>query len=330
MEDVAPGDETNSYLKPLGNLPSPPTTPPRGATNDIQDFNPSFIMDWLEKINIDHLDFARLLPTPRRDGQNYTDCSVSSTSSSAEVHSSTTSELESTARKISTPSKRTMSCVRKLNLSPSIHSFRKQSIMIGNGWNAKGLAKAQEGKWGSALSCWENALEIRQQVLGGCHSDVANTWNNIGIALGKLQRFEEAFTAMQESLKLRIEQNGSEKHTEIAATYHNLANIHQQAQNYQEALKLLETSLAISQSISGKKDIQVARTRMAIGHVHYEAGQFLEARDAYRKALGVMELCHRTGDRCGLDCSVEMEQCHQDIHDIEGVLRKTSSAPINK
>jgi hypothetical protein len=58
---------------------------------------------------------------------------------------------------------------------------------MSNGWNAKGLEKARHGKWEQALSCWQNALEIRRQVLGESHSDVANTWNNIGIALGKLE-----------------------------------------------------------------------------------------------------------------------------------------------
>jgi len=296
-------------------------------------------MDWLEKINVDHLDFARvILQTPDRDGKSTRRVpNPEKASSLPEVQSapctpsksetvSTTTPPPTTKTPAPTPSKGTPSCVRKLNLSPSIHSFRKQSIMIGNGWNAKGLEKAQQGKWDKALACWENALEIRQQVLGDDHSDVANTWNNIGIALGKLERFTAALAAMQKALELRISAHGTEKHTEVAATYHNLANIHQQAENYQEALKLLATSMSISQSLLGKKDIQVARTRMAMGHAHFDAQEYLEARTAYREALGIMEICHRAGDRGGLDCSLEIEQCQMDIQETEQLLLANASA----
>jgi len=338
MEDALTSKKT--YHRPPLSPTKPslsPVTPPRTMcgvqrTEETQGGQkPSFIMDWLERINVDHLDFARFLKTPDREGKKTksippgdlspgVQASEECPSTAPPLGPSQTPNVKDTIELSSQEGRASKSSIRKLNLSPSIHSFRKQSIMMGNGWNAKGLQKAQEGNWEKALSCWENALEIRQQVLGPQHSDVANTWNNIGIALGKLERFPEALVAMQKALELRISQHGTEKHTEIAATYHNLANIHQQAENYHEALKLLACSMSISQSLLGKKDIQVARTRMAMGHAHFDAGEYLEARVAYREALGIMELCHRAGDRGGLDCSIEIDQCHRDIEETERFL----------
>jgi tetratricopeptide (TPR) repeat protein len=151
--------------------------------------------------------------------------------------------------------------------SMSLSSFRKRSIMIGNGWNAKGLSQAQRGRWREALACWENALEIRQQVLGDDHVDTANTYNNIGIALGKLNRVHEAISALQMALEIRTnnmmmtrttitsehnqqsqqqrQQQERQRHRvqQVAATLHNLANVHQQAGDLKMAMSYLEESI---------------------------------------------------------------------------------------
>ena len=147
----------------------------------------------------------------------------------------------------------------------SLSSFRKRSIRIGNGWNAKGLRQAQCGLWREALACWENALEIRQQVLGDDHVDTANTYNNIGIALGKLNRVPEAISALQMALEIRTnnmmmrrtttseynqqpqqqQQQERQRHRvqQVAATLHNLANVHQQAGDLKMAMSYLQESI---------------------------------------------------------------------------------------
>jgi hypothetical protein len=113
-------------------------------------------------------------------------------------------------------------------------TFRERSINIGNIWNARGLHKAEKDQWASALKCWRNALEIRIQVLGESHVDVANTWNNYGIALGKVaasemdavshgrleaatveSRYEDAVFALENALRLRTLHFGR-NHTEVA------------------------------------------------------------------------------------------------------------------
>jgi hypothetical protein len=44
---------------------------------------------------------------------------------------------------------------------------------------------------------------MRAWSLGDFHIDVANTCNNIGIALGKLDRFEEAVSTLHRALDIR-------------------------------------------------------------------------------------------------------------------------------
>lgn len=170
------------------------------------------------------------------------------------------------------------------NLSP----YKRKSEAIGNGWNAKGLQKAKAGLWEDAVLCWENALEIRLQVLGKDHPDVANTLNNMGIALGRLEEYDHAMICLNRALKIRTAIHG-ETHLEIAATYHNIGNIFQQMKDYESALRSFEE--AKKTQLLLKDDLLVARTCNAMGHLHFEYQKldnaltcFTEARTNFAKA----------------------------------------------
>jgi tetratricopeptide (TPR) repeat protein len=122
---------------------------------------------------------------------------------------------------------------------PKSSPFYRKSIQMGNRWNAKGLKKAKSGLWQDALLCWDTALDIRIQVLGHQHLDVANTYNNRGIiALGKKCLWEAAIHSLIQALEIRKQTLG-QQHPQVAATMHNLANVHHQAGDLQGAHGLL-------------------------------------------------------------------------------------------
>ena len=132
---------------------------------------------------------------------------------------------------------------------PSSSPFYKKSIAIGNGWNAKGLRKAKQGLWQDALSCWDNALEIRCQLLGDWHLDVANTCNNRGIALGKLGQWDTARQSLERALDIQLHVFGSETHDQVASTIHNLANVYHQAGELEGAIRLFCRSKQVHQAL---------------------------------------------------------------------------------
>ena len=167
--------------------------------------------------------------------------------------------------------------VTAANLSP----YKRKSEAIGNGWNAKGLQKAKAGQWEEAVLCWENALEIRLQVLGKDHPDVANTLNNMGIALGRLEEYDDAMICLNRALKIRTAIHG-ETHLEIAATYHNIGNIFQQMKDYESALRSFEE--AKKTQLLLKEDLLVARTCNAMGHLHFEYHKFDTALTCFTEA----------------------------------------------
>lgn len=181
----------------------------------------------------------------------------------------------------STPPRHPDSVLQR-NIAANLSPYKRRSEAIGNGWNAKGLQKAKIGEWEDALLCWDNALDIRLQILGENHSDVSNTLNNMGIALGRLERFEEAMTLLNRALRIRTKLHGRNvHHLEIAATLHNIGNIFQQMKDYDGALRCFEETKRTQVAILGEKDVLVARTENAIGHLNYECNRFEEAFEAY-------------------------------------------------
>jgi Tfp pilus assembly protein PilF len=197
-----------------------------------------------------------------------------------------------------TPPKHTLS--PQVSKMPMTVSFRKQSEAVGAGWNAKGLQKAAKQDWKGALQCWENALEIRIQVLGENHKDVANTMNNAGIAMGRLGREEGAMDHLEKALSIRTKLNGTE-HADVAATLHNIGNVKQQMGDFQGALESFTEAKRIQQHLLGDSSLQMARAWNAIGHVHFEANDFKEARDAYSHAVDT----YRRAGRAENDLEVE-------------------------
>lgn len=202
---------------------------------------------------------------------------------------------------------------KKSPSSPQMSPFKKRSIAIGNGWNAKGLHKAKKGSWESALTCWENALEIRSQVLGETHPDVANTCNNIGIALGKLDRYDEAIEILERALELRAKHHGTREHVEVAATLHNIGNVLHAAQDCAGAIQCFWDAKLLQEQLLGPHHVQVARACVAIANVYYEAQQYEDAREAYCDALQVFT-------EAGLsEGHPEVMAIQQDLQDIESI-----------
>lgn len=191
--------------------------------------------------------------------------------------------------------------------------FRKQSEAVGAGWNAKGLQKATKQDWEGALQCFENALQIRIQVLGDNHKDVANTMNNAGIALGRLDREEEAMGHLEKALKIRTLLHGTE-HADVAATLHNIGNVRQQMADYQGALESFTEARRIQEHLLGDSCAQLARAWNAIGHVHFEAQDFTEARDAYTHALDAFRRAGRPED------DIEVGHIKLDLEEVEQLL----------
>ena len=268
--------------------PSRTLSPSSVCATSVEDHNanPFFVVDWFKQLRVS--DKENPYKTPVKKPKD---------PSSPSSNSSSTQPV-------------TPPVMTKL---PVNSPFQKQSEAIGSGWNAKGLQKARKDDWEGALQCWEMALSIRQQVLGDSHKDVSNTHNNLGIALGRLGREEDAMTHLQKALKIRTTLYGNQ-HQDVAATLHNVGNVRQQSGDYAGALESFEQAKSIQQGLLGDSSVQVARAYNAIGHLHFEAQQYVKARDAYNHALDSLIKAGRSED------DMEVGHTKLDIQEAEELL----------
>lgn len=273
---------------------------------------PFFIMDWLERVDPQAMELAqRLLQTPpSKEGNNNSNKFKINLLDLANSPKTPGPDDESSPNKSARNGNSNSS--QDNNLKPIrkdlFQTFQQRSTAIGNGYNARGILKARQGRWEDALACWENALEIRIQIAKASSSyhnstnsdskknepnqhllDVANTRNNIGIALGKLDRIDEAVESLQTALEIRQEQYGtSGGHPEIAATLHNLGNVYQQDGDYRQAIDYFARCREWQERRHGTAHhADVARACLALGHTYHQAGAFHDARAAYHDALQI-------------------------------------------
>jgi tetratricopeptide (TPR) repeat protein len=177
---------------------------------------------------------------------------------------------------------------------------------IGCGWNAMGLENAKCQRWDSAILCWEHALEIRLQIFGKYHPDVANTLNNLGIVWGKMQQYDRARESLNQALEIRTRihacrgsansiKNNNPHHTDIAATLYNIGNISHKMKDYDVALDSFNR--AMKTHVILNDDLSAARTCAALGRLHLEKGDIDKALEAYLDALAFYSKAkYRKGD----------------------------------
>jgi tetratricopeptide (TPR) repeat protein len=172
---------------------------------------------------------------------------------------------------------------QEFNITPS--PFLQRSIQIGNKYNARGIEKAQKGDWDAALKHWKDALEIRSQIYGPSHIDVANVCNNIGIAYGKLHQYSNALLYLHRAFDIRIEQG----YDEVATTLHNIGNIYQQMNELTIAIQYFVQCKRLQEEMVPTPHMDVARTCIAIGHTYCLALAYDDAREAFGDAVAIFE-----------------------------------------
>ena len=200
--------------------------------------------------------------------------------------------------------------------------FLRRSITIGNGWNAKGLNKAKQGLWEDASACWENALEIRLQVLGEDHIDVANTYNNLGIAYGRLSQPVEALALLQKALDSRTAHYGTAQHPQVAATLHNMANVMQQSGDLDGAIEHFIRARDIHKHVCGAEHVQVARGSLALGHAYFQGDEYEKAHRAFCEALSIFELL-TAQDGNSEDYATEIGSTRLDVQELEELMYRS-------
>lgn len=85
------------------------------------------------------------------------------------------------------------------------------------------------------MEYYRKSLEIRLDLLGEKHTDVAASYNNIGIVYHEQLEYDKSLEHYKKSLKIKLAILG-EKHSLIASSYNNIGNFYKEKSEYEKAL----------------------------------------------------------------------------------------------
>jgi len=169
-----------------------------------------------------------------------------------------------------------------------LKKWRLVSTEAGHLFHRAGEYLALRARYGEALALTQQALSIREQVLGQIHPDVASSLNNVGYIYNELGQHKEALPVYQQAMTIR-EQTLEPTHPDRAESLNNLAEVYRNLGQYAEALPLYQQALAIREQTLGPNDPYVADYLNNLALFYQAQGQYEQARQRFQRALTILE-----------------------------------------
>ncbi len=140
------------------------------------------------------------------------------------------------------------------------------------------------GDHNRALELGDEALEMRIELLGAKHPEVARSLNNLASCHAHLGDLNRALELGDEALEMRIELLGA-KHPEVARSLNNLASCHAHLGDLSRALELGNEALEMRREFLGAKHPDVANSLSNLASYHSHLGDSSRALELGNEAL---------------------------------------------
>ncbi|MCP2728907.1 tetratricopeptide repeat protein, partial [Limnofasciculus baicalensis] len=154
--------------------------------------------------------------------------------------------------------------------------------------NRQVLELGNQGKYDTAIPLAENALKIRQRILGAKHPDIARSLNSLAGLYESQGRYAEAEPLFRQALAM-LQEILPAKHPDIATSLNNLAALYQSQGRYAEAEPLYRQALAMYQEILPEKHPTIATSLNNLATLYKSQGRYAEAEPLYRQALAMLQ-----------------------------------------
>ena len=139
------------------------------------------------------------------------------------------------------------------------------------------------GLYPEAQDLIERSLEIRGDVLGGEHPDVAASLNHLAKVFHDTGRYDEAGELYQRSLDLSRDASGRDDL--IAQNLNDLAMLQRDQGRFDAAESMAEEALALRRQLHGEQHEEVSAGIHNLGTVVYRKGDYNRAETLFRQAL---------------------------------------------
>jgi CHAT domain-containing protein len=145
-----------------------------------------------------------------------------------------------------------------------------------------------DDKYQEALQTEQQALKMRQEILGPDNPEVANSLLNVGLYYRHLGEIREAEDAYLRALAIREKSLGPD-HPAVSFVLHNLGYLYYyDLRDYTRAQTMYERSLAIKQKALGPEHPLVAMTLGNMGLLQWKNRDYGRAEAYYQRALEII------------------------------------------
>ncbi len=155
-------------------------------------------------------------------------------------------------------------------------------------FNNLALVHSAQSNFEEALQFNEQALAIREEVLGPDHPEVAATLNNLAVVQRALGSYVSASASYERALAIGEAALGPD-HPGVATTLNNLGLLYLTQGIYPQSQSAFERALKIRRAALGARHIEVATTLNNLGYLQYVRGAYGEAQDLLEQALAIRE-----------------------------------------
>ena len=172
--------------------------------------------------------------------------------------------------------------------SPGSERPEELSLAEASQLTQQALELYQQGKYSEAIPLAKRALEIRQEVLGEEHLDVASSLNNLAFIYFRQGRYAKAEPLYLQALALRKKLLDQDHH-DVAGSFNNLALLYKSQGRYAEAEPLYRQALALLKKLFGQDHPHVARSLNNLATLYESQGRYSEAEPLHQQALALRE-----------------------------------------
>ncbi len=146
----------------------------------------------------------------------------------------------------------------------------------------------QRASYTEAESLYQQALEIREQILGPEHPDVATSLSNLASLCWDQSRYTEAEPLFLRALSIREQALGRD-HPDVATSLHALALLYKAQDRYTQAVPLFLRALSVRERALGPEHPDVASTLNDLAMLYYNEDEYKQAEPLFIRALSIRE-----------------------------------------
>ena len=144
------------------------------------------------------------------------------------------------------------------------------------------------GEYAKAESLYQEALRIRQKVLGPEHPDTATSLQNLAGLYETVGDYAKAEPLLLEALRIQQKVLGPE-HPDTASSLDSLAMLYDKMGNYAKAEPLLTEALRIQRKVLGPEHPDTAKSLNNLASLYDKMGNYAKAEPLFREALRIWQ-----------------------------------------